>query len=136
MFRSLRGLVRGAAVSAVIIASGLAVLASSVGAVAGSTPSPSRIEKWQHAIDSVGLPGKGCFTASFPRIEWQKTRCKVAPDRPYPPGRGIGTQTVGNGHDYSAEVSGLLTSATGTFDYVSPGTTETGQINGVGPQVS
>src|SRR5215469_17110569 len=136
MFRSQRGGGRGVVLGAAIIASCLAVLGSSLNAVAGGTPSPSRIGKWQQAIESAGLPGKGCFTASFPRVEWRKTPCKAAPDLPYPPTRGIASQTVGNGVDYSAEVSGHLTSATGSFDFVTPGATETGQQNGVGPQVA
>lgn len=134
MIRLLRG--RGLIVVGVIVAAGsLAAVGSPLGAAASSTPRPRQLQMWRGAIERLGLPGKGCFTASFPRVEWQRTLCKAAPKHPYPPRPGLHAQTVGNGVDYSAEVSGLLTSATGTFDSVSGGATETGQQNGSGPQV-
>jgi hypothetical protein len=43
---------------------------------------------------------------------------------------------VGNGTDYAARVTGLMSSATGSFDSVSGVTSETGQVNGSGPQVA
>jgi hypothetical protein len=135
MFRSLRA--RGLIVAGVIVTAGsLAVLGSPFGAAAASSPPQGRLHTWRLAIERLGLPGKGCFTASYPRVGWQRTGCQAAPDHPYPPRPGAHPQTVGNGTDYSAEVSGLLTSASGTFDSVSGGTTETGQQNGAGPQVA
>ena len=135
MFRLLRA--RGLIVLGVIVTAGsLAALGSPLGASASGTPRPRQLQMWRQAIHALRLPGKGCFTASYPRVEWQRTPCKAAPDHPYPPRRGLPRQQVGNGVDYSAEVSGLLTSATGTFDSVSFGTTETGQQNGFGPQVA
>ena len=44
--------------------------------------------------------------------------------------------TVGNGNDYTTEVAGTISGATGYFSDVSPGITETGQLNGSGPQVA
>ncbi|HEY1830464.1 MAG TPA: hypothetical protein VGG38_09490, partial [Acidimicrobiales bacterium] len=44
--------------------------------------------------------------------------------------------TVGNGTDYSAVVAGKISSATGSFDNVSSGITETGQFNDSGPQLA
>jgi hypothetical protein len=41
------------------------------------------------------------------------------------PARGHHRQIVGNGVDYSASVSGLMSSATGSFDSITPGATET-----------
>jgi hypothetical protein len=40
---------------------------------------------------------------------------------------------VGNGGDYSAQVSGLISAATGTFADVSPGITEQGDVGDSGP---
>lgn len=135
MFRLLRA--RGLIVVGVIVTAGsLAALGSPLGASASSTPRPRQLQLWRHAIETLGLPGKGCFSASFPSVQWQRTQCKTAPDHPYPPRPpGLAPRIVGNGLDYSAEVSGLMTSATGSFDSVTPGTTETGQVGGVGPQV-
>src|SRR5262249_54066592 len=46
--------------------------------------------------------------------------------RPYVPRTGTsGAQTVGDGHDYAASVTGLLTSATGSFPKVKGVTSET-----------
>lgn len=135
MFRFLRGGV----ISAVVMAGSLAVLGSSAGQAAGITPRPDRMLRWQHAVENLQVPGKGCFTASYPRVEWLRTSCEAAPPHPYPPAgppaRGDRARTVGNGVDYSAEISSVLKSASGSFDSVSPGSAETGQQNGTGPQV-
>jgi YVTN family beta-propeller protein len=85
--------------------------------------------QWQHAIQRLHVPGKGCFTSSYPKLQWRKTRCQAAPHLRFSPARGSGPKLVGNGTDYSASVTGLLSSATGSFDNVTPGATETS--NGV-----
>src|SRR6185436_12246205 len=110
-------------------------------------------QQWQKEMDKVPLPKKGCFTAEYPTLEWKEVACVTPPNYPYPPKRettsasvrgGVygpatggpfgGPQTVGNGLDYSAEVGGLMTSATGSFASVSGVTSETGQVGGVGGQ--
>jgi hypothetical protein len=126
---------RGVVLSTVAIAGSLAILASFVGPAVGSTPRQVRMDRWRQAIERLQVPGAGCFTASYPRIEWLRTACQAAPPHPYPPARGYRPLTVGNGLDYSAEVSGVLTGASGSFDFVSNGTSETGEQNGSGPQV-
>lgn len=50
--------------------------------------------------------------------------CSVAPDRPYIPHSGTVSRTVGDGDDYAAEVSGLLTQSVGTFPVVTGVKTE------------
>lgn len=131
MFRFLRPWV----LAAVVIAGSLAVLGSSIDPATGSTPRPTRMHQWQLAISRLQAPGKGCFTASYPRVEWLRTPCQAAPRLPYPPAHGNRPQTVGNGLNYSAEVSGNLKSASGSFASVSKGAKETGQQDGTGPQV-
>ncbi len=126
---------RGTATLGVLAVAGLlTALGSSVGTAATSTPQQRGTEKWQQAMENLRVPGKGCFAASFPKVAWLRTRCKKAPRHAYPPVHGLRPQVVGNGTDYSAEVSGVLTSATGTFGSITPGATETGQQNGAGPQ--
>jgi hypothetical protein len=117
---------------------GVAGLLTTLGSTAGATASgqPGKTTEWQQAITKLRLPGKGCFAATYPTVGWKKTPCKPAPKHPYPPVHGHRPQIVGNGTDYSAEVTGHLTGVTGTFDSVSPGITETGQQNGAGPQVA
>ncbi len=116
----------------------LTVLGSSVAAAAGGTPPPVSTAKWQQAVQGLRVPGKGCFTASYPMVQWRRTQCKAAPHVPYAPAPGYRSQavghgtgyTVGNGTDYSAEVSGSLSSVMGSFDSITPGATETGSFNG------
>jgi hypothetical protein len=64
----------------------------------------------------------------------------TAPERPLLPRvpstlRG-GPLKVGDGHDYSAVVSGLISSATGTFANVSPKINERGTIGGQGSKLA
>lgn len=87
-------------------------------------------------MEQVPVPGKGCFTASYPNTQWLKTRCTTPPNHPYGPASGHHPQTVGNGTDFAASVTGLMTGATGSFDSVSGVTSETGQVGGAGPQVA
>jgi hypothetical protein len=50
-----------------------------------------------------------------------------------PPGE---PEAVGDGTSFSAVVSGTISQATGSFNHVSPGITETGQYNDSGPQIA
>ena len=82
--------------------------------------------------------GRGCYQASYPSLQWQATPCLVAPNvplAPHVPTPG-GPLTVGNGSDYSAEMSGTISKATGTFNDVSSKLTEKGQVGGTGSQVT
>lgn len=101
----------------------------------GSAGEQNRL-KWQMTVERMPVPGKGCFTASYPNTQWLKAQCATPPNRPYPPGPGHRPQTVGNGTDFAAEVTGLMSGATGSFDSVTGVTSETGQVGGVGPQVA
>jgi hypothetical protein len=107
---------------AVAIGAVITVLGSSA-ASAGGTPRPLTQPSWQHAMKQLRPPGRGCFTASYPTVAWRKARCVTAPRIPYrpPPARGLRRdarrQTVGDGNDYSAQVSGApIFDASGTFD--------------------
>ena len=93
-------------------------------------------EDWQKAMTRVPLPKKGCFTSSYPSMEWQEVPCTTAPNRPYPPTRGRRPQTVGNGTDFAAEVTNLISSVTGSFDSVTGVTSESGNAGGLPPAVA
>ncbi len=132
---------RGARVLVLVAIAGLltglgTAVGTAVGSAAVSAPQAVGTGKWQLAMEQLRVPGKGCFTASFPRVAWIKAACKPGPRHPYPPVHGHRPQTVGNGTDYSAQVAGVISSATGSFDTVSAGATETGQQNGAGGQVA
>lgn len=87
------------------------------------------------------MPGKGCFDATYPNVQWRRARCTTPPKTPFqpapppPPGGSPPPQEVGGAigaTDYSAQVSGTLSSATGSFDSESAGVTETGPTGGNG----
>ena len=99
-------------------------------------PSSQQLEDWRKGMTQAPTPHAGCFTSEYPNTEWQEVPCGTAPARPYPPARGSRGNLVGNGNDVSAQVSGLISQAVGSFDSVSGVTSETGQVNGVGGQVA
>jgi hypothetical protein len=72
-------------------------------------------EAWRDAIGRTPVPQEGCFTAAYPSLAWHQVACKVAPARPYVPRSGGAGFTVGNGNDYSAVVTGLISTTVGTF---------------------
>jgi hypothetical protein len=93
----------------------------------------------------VKEPGPGCYRASYPTLTWHAVTCVTAPKVPLVPtprsqstpnAGHAGPLAVGDGHDYSAVVSGLLTKAVGTFHGVSSGITEKGEVGGSGSQVA
>lgn len=103
---------------------------------------------WRHQMQRLAVPRTGCFTGSYPTIRWERVRCHAAPkiplaprDVPSAPARPIAhsgvvppsaagaspVEVVGDGNDYSAKIAtGRISSATGSFPYISPGSTETG----------
>ena len=82
-------------------------------------------KEWQKQIAKVPVPKKGCFTATYPDKEWKEVPC--GPPSKYP-------NTVGGsiGNDVGPQVTPLLiSSATGSFDSVTPPTiTVTGPWGG------
>ena len=94
-------------------------------------------EDWRNSIALVPQPKKGCFTARFPSKEWQEIPCVPGPDYPMPPRKGIVPQIVGNGNDVAAQApSGFISSAIGSFDILSNGISESGQIAASGPLIA
>jgi hypothetical protein len=105
-------------------------------AFAASQPRSLTMLAWQAEIGQVAAVGSGCFQASFPVLAWHTVQCVTAPVRPFVPALATspaGTpNTVGNGVDYSAQVSGSISKATGTFTNVSSKISEKGQVDGSG----
>jgi hypothetical protein len=97
------------------------------------TPPPSaeeaaKREAWRATIARIPAPKKGCFTASYPNTEWQEVPCGRPSQYPNP-AHGPRPDTVGNANDYSAQVSGLISSAEGSFASVTPAAiTESGLV--------
>jgi hypothetical protein len=111
-------------------------------AFAANHPVVTTKAQWQAAMSQVRQPASGCYHAAYPTLRWTAVKCVTAPRIPLVPGpasspaRHAGPETVGDGTDYSAVVTGTLTKGVGTFTNVSSGITEKGQNGGSGGQVS
>jgi hypothetical protein len=120
----------------------LAVTGLSAGSASAATSPVVRTKAaWQADMAHVQQPGRGCYTASYPTLAWHDVKCVAAPKLPLVPApltrsaKHAGPAAVGDGSDYSAQVSGLISKATGTFQDVSSGITEKGQNGGTGSEV-
>lgn len=105
----------------------------------------SALDRWRPAMVKTPLPGKGCFTTSYPDTEWHKVQCSTAPSRPPTPPRirSPGTEapmTVGNGTDFFAGVASgtTISQGEGAFTKVSGVTSENddGTANDFGLQLN
>ncbi len=120
--RPLTGVIVAGCLAAVMLTSGSAFAATQLQA--------ARLAEWQQGLAQLPEMGSGCYQASYPSLQWQATPCQVAPAMPMQPA------VVGNGKDYSAKVTGTISQATGSFNGVSPTTTEQGQYGGSGSQLA
>ena len=92
---------------------------------------------WRKAIAATRQPGKGCFTATYPSLKWRSIRCVNAPKYLMPPRSGVVPQVVGNGNDIAAQApTGVISSATGSFDTLTNVTSESGPIANAGPSLA
>jgi hypothetical protein len=122
----------------------LAVAGLSAGSASAATQPAVRTKAaWQATIAHVQQPaGRGCYSASYPTLTWHDVTCVAAPKLPLVPAplassaKHAAPETVGDGHDYSAQVSGLISKATGTFKDVTSGITEKGDVGGSGSEVA
>ena len=110
-------------------ASAISLTLLGVSAAAGASAVKTKTQ-WQAAIAQVPAPGTGCYNASYPKLQWHAVKCVTAPKWRLAP------STVGNGVDYSAKVSGTISTATGTFKSVSSNISEKGQVDDQGPKVA
>jgi hypothetical protein len=81
---------------------------------------------WRADIARIEVPADGCFHAAYPNLYWEAVPCGVGQPRTHsaPPKVRGGADTVGNGKDYAAEVTGLISSGLGTFPTVTGVTSE------------
>jgi hypothetical protein len=108
-------------------------------AKASGQPVPHTKAAWQKDIAHVRQPGRGCYHASYPALVWHAVKCATGPEQPVAPAPLYRSAThaepaqVGAGTDDAAQVSGLITQATGTFDDVGSDITEEGKVGDSGP---
>ncbi len=113
------------AIAAGILSAGLLSLTAAA-QTAGDAEALAQ-ETWREAIAHTNVPAAGCFEASYPSTEWNQVECVEAPNIQFRPRSGRGSQTVGNGDDYAAEVSsGLISQTVGSFPTVTGVKTEKG----------
>ncbi len=97
-------------------------------------------DAWGAAISAAPAADEGCFVASYPSKTWEPTDCVAAPTRfnIRPSVAAGGGQTVGNGADYAAQSTGLISQSIGTFPKVSGVKTESdgGTSNGYSIQLN
>jgi len=83
----------------------------------GPWSSAATQESWQTNMTQVPLRKRGCFTATFPKREWQEVACTATPTYPQTPWHGPSPEEVGNGIDASAQVpTGTISAGIGSFD--------------------
>lgn len=89
-------------------------------------------ETWRKALLLTVRPGKGCFTATYPEKTWRQVACLPStPHKLFLPHAGGASQlaTVGGaGPDFSATVTGHISSAEGSFDHAN-GITSSGSYS-------
>jgi len=91
-------------------------------------------EAWRKSLLKLPQPKPGCYTSSFPRVEWKPVPCGAPPPYPMPPARGHhGAFVVGNGTDYAAHpTTATISAVESSFPSVSNGITESGPIANAG----
>jgi hypothetical protein len=116
------------AVRAALAASlvGLASVASSAAFAAAADDEAVAQDAWRENIARTAVPYEGCFEATYPNLAWSRVACVEAPAKAYMPRTGTAHgETVGDGHDYAAGVTGgLMTSTVGSFPRVTGVTSE------------
>jgi hypothetical protein len=111
-----------------------------VPAAPAASPSAETLRNWHNGMvrvppPSVAAPNGGCFTVTYPNIQWQEVPCAqgvtTPPFPPVPAQAPLAGEafSVGNGVDPIPGVtSGHISTAVGSFDSVSGVTSITGEF--------
>ena len=80
--------------------------------------SDEKKEDFRTKMMGIPLRRSGCFEAKYPNEEWKEVACGPVPKSPNPLTLGPASPSpnAGNGNDYFAQVTGNISSATGSFD--------------------
>jgi hypothetical protein len=112
-------------------AGALAALLMLAAAPASAAPADAAARAhWRDALARISLPSGACFKASYPDIAWTRVACGRAPQKPYIPRHAASLasagQLTGDGKDYAAVVSHLITQGAGSFPSLTGLKTEKG----------
>ncbi len=85
-------------------------------------------ESWRTFMMENPAAEDGCFKAAYPSYLWEKVQCKVAEHPRFHPvaRKPQSLEVVGNGNDFVARATGLISKASGTFPTVTGVTSERG----------
>ena len=118
----------------------LSSIAPAASATANTKPEIARTQAaWTQSLLRLPRPKTGCYTSSFPRVEWKPVTCGVPPRHPAIPLHGHSKPfTVGNGgsNDFAGRPTPTIVAVEGTFPSPSPGLTESGPIANSGPAIA
>ena len=82
-------------------------------------------ENWRAFMAQNPALEEGCYRASYPSIVWEQVECIQMHPRVHPAfHKPLAEEVVGNGHDYVAQASGLISATHGTFPTVKDVTSE------------
>jgi hypothetical protein len=114
---------RLASVAALSVALSACSLSTQSFAPAGNSVGTTALslDSWHRMLAQKGLPSAGCFKATYPSTQWKRIACGTPPRVwfPVPPSRRIHPQTVGDGHDFTADLEpNLISTAIGAFPKV------------------
>jgi hypothetical protein len=102
----------------ILAAAGLATaVAASAWAADGTDAEAAARANWRTFLMQNPAPEEGCFHASYPDTTWEKMDCELGQPRFHPmPRKPEGDlEIVGDGNDYVAEATGLITQTAGGF---------------------
>lgn len=108
----------------VTAAAGVALALGLAGAAQAASPaSDAQLHQaWRDGIALTHPAKAGCFTADFPSTSWNSVACVAAPNIPYVPRHGglyAGAgANAGNGNDYAAVTTTLVSQGVGSFPTV------------------
>jgi hypothetical protein len=88
------------------------------------------LETWRQLMARTPFPKAGCYTSSYPSTQWQEVPCSTAKLVPHVPAADPKPHNVGANNDYSAQVTGSLSSVIGSFDNVIGATGESDSLAG------
>ncbi len=82
-----------------------------------ASPSAELLKNWRHGMVRATPPQAGCFTSSYPNVQWQEVPCVPGPAVPFLPAKGPPLDTVGSGNDpVTGIATGRISTAVGSFD--------------------
>jgi hypothetical protein len=95
-------------------------------AEASFDPEMAARESWRSFMMQNPASEDGCFSAAYPSYFWEKVQCKVAAHPRFHPvaRKPQNLEVTGNGNDFVAKATGLISKANGTFPTVTGVTSE------------